>query len=1017
MAAPLPTHRLTDEQSAVLAQWQGATLVIGGPGTGKSTLVVGAAVSELRAGRRPLVLAGSRTAASRLRNRIVAELGSGTWQPAVTTAHALARSLWLRFGSRPELRLLAAPEQEFRVRELLAGADSHSWPPELRAALATRGFAAQVRSALARARQLGLEPDDLGALAEAGAGEAWAGLGAFFTEYLDVLDAEGVLDYAELVHRVRLLLSDPEVLDAARGDIDAILVDDYGELDEAQLGLVESLARSRLLAVADPDSAASSFRGASPRAVADFVERLSRPDRPAQLVRLRTGLRCPSVIDQAVAAVRSRLPQLPGGTPGQVAAADGGAVEVMICSDAADQAAGIVAQLRAGRLEQGLSYHQMAVLVRSGVQLGPLIQELTAAGIPVEAAGQEIPLAQAPAVRPLLVALSAIVRGRLTPDEAVRLATGPLGGLDPVALRALLREWRSTQAEPVPAAAAVQLAEALNEPDWLERAGSDAARAARKLADLLAEGRGLLDEGRRVDELCWRLWQGTSWPSRLAKEVAAGGSTAPRADADLDAVCAFFELAAQGDRRGGAAGVRAFVAELEAQQIPADHERESRPRGRGVQVMTAHRARGQEWELVVVAGVQEGVWPVGRRVSAVLDPSALDGAGVAVTSHRERLAAERRLFHLACSRARGRLVVTATSGTAGEADAPSRFVAELGVEPTVPSLDRPGLSLAGLVVELRRCTLDASASADERVVAATELARLAAVRDEAGRQLVPAADPVTWWGAAELSGAPERLDPGSVVRLSPSQIGSLLTCARRYFLARQARADRDPGLPAALGSLVHRLIQQAVERDWGSAEFSAQLDELWQRLPIEAAWFSATERVEIELALGRFLAWRNARRAELVGVELPFSLTLQLPEATVVLDGQVDWLELTSTGARVVDFKTARRAPTKAAVAELEQLGIYQLAVVTGGFGDRLPESVSSAGASAVYLRVADRSSSQPKELLQPAITAEPGWVHERVALAAGVVLDGTYPANAGPHCHGCAFATGCPALIDGPVR
>ncbi len=55
-----------------------------------------------------------------------------------------------RFAGRPDLRLLAAPEQEYRVRELLAGAGPRAWPDGLRHALNTRGFAAQVRGALAR---------------------------------------------------------------------------------------------------------------------------------------------------------------------------------------------------------------------------------------------------------------------------------------------------------------------------------------------------------------------------------------------------------------------------------------------------------------------------------------------------------------------------------------------------------------------------------------------------------------------------------------------------------------------------------------------------------------------------------------------------------------------------------------------------------------------------------------------------------------------------------------------------
>lgn len=57
-------------------------------------------------------------------------------------------------------------------------------------------------------------------------------------------------------------------------------------------------------------------------------------------------------------------------------------------------------------------------------------------------AGDEIALAQAQAVRPLLLALEVAARGELHAGEAVRLLGSPLGGLDPAALRQAVRQWR-----------------------------------------------------------------------------------------------------------------------------------------------------------------------------------------------------------------------------------------------------------------------------------------------------------------------------------------------------------------------------------------------------------------------------------------------------------------------------------------------------------------------------------------------------------------------------------------------
>ena len=350
----------------------------------------------------------------------------------------------------------------------------------------------------------------------------------------------------------------------------------------------------------------------------------------------------------------------------------------------------------------------MAVLVRSGRrQLGPIIRSLAAAGIPVEVAGDEIPLAQAPAVRPLLLALEVTAAGRVEPDEAVRLLTSPLGGFDALGLRRLVRQWRAADPEAALAGGLPeQLAAALNDPAWLDEGEpTPGDRAAAPAARRAGRGRAARVRGGRPGR---RGGVGAVAGHRLAaaagRESLAGGALGSRADADLDALCALFETRSGGRpaRRGWPAS-RAFLAELAGQQIPADRERESRLRGRGVQVLTAHRARGREWDLVVVAGVQEGVWPVGRRVSTVLDAAALTADGLTGrTDHRDLLAAERRLFHLACSRARRRLVVTAAAGTEGEADSPSRFLAELGVPVSAPDRHRQPLTLAALAAELRR---------------------------------------------------------------------------------------------------------------------------------------------------------------------------------------------------------------------------------------------------------------------------------------------------------------------------
>lgn len=122
----------------------------------------------------------SRRAAVALRDRIVRRIGRSGAMPRVFTFHGLSFALMHRFTDSDALpRLLTAPEQEFRVRELLAGrGEADAWPGELTEALPTRGFASQVRAVLARTRQLGLDPDQLAALGAESGRPDWQAVGS-----------------------------------------------------------------------------------------------------------------------------------------------------------------------------------------------------------------------------------------------------------------------------------------------------------------------------------------------------------------------------------------------------------------------------------------------------------------------------------------------------------------------------------------------------------------------------------------------------------------------------------------------------------------------------------------------------------------------------------------------------------------------------------------------------------------------------------------------------------------------
>ncbi len=1042
------------QRAAVEGHRGGPALVIGPPGSGKTTVVAAAAALELDAraadGPQPLVFTFARRSASDLRNRVARAMNRTVSPPWVTTMHAFC--LWLlRLAAepgRPEPRLLTAPEQEFRVRELLGGRGAAAWPTDVRQAIGTRAFARQVRGAIARVRQLGLDPDDVTAFGAAADRPEWASVGRFFAEYLDVLDHEGSLDYAELVHRARIALTDPALVATVRARVSRVIVDEYGELDPAQIGLLRALvpAGGPILAVGDPDQVVFRFRGAHPRGLAEFAATFpTAQGEPAPVLVLPGSHRATAGLAAATARVARRLPLPVLGDaavaalrPEPTAAEPGSPPEVqaIVCASESEQAQLIAEQLRRAHLDEGFEHGDLAVLVRSGRrQIAPIARALVAAGIPVEVAGDEIPLLAEQAVRPLLLALEVVLRGgELDADEAKRLLTSPLGRLDAVALRTVGRLLLQTEREATGSAIVGRspgqlIADVLSEPERLtELPQTPEVGALRALAGLLgAAGRTLTVPGNGAAEVLWTLWSGTDWAERLQRASRDGGESGRRADRDLDAVIALFAAAAATEQPAGAGGVRGFLAEVAAQEIPADTTREAEVRGRGVRLLTAHRAKGLEWAVVVVAGVQEGLWPAPGQGGAILDPAELLSDGlVGRPDSRESLADERRLFHLACSRARQRLIVTAVQGSDGEANQPSRFIAELGVPVTdyVPS-SRP-LTLPALVAELRRRATSPDCSAALREAAAQRLARLAALTDAQGRPLVQQARPSHWWGLAEPTGGAR---PASVpVRLSPSALTALLTCPRQHYLNRQVRADPPRNANASLGSVIHVLAEHARNDELSLDELSERLDEVWSELPFEASWLSAAERVKAEDALARFVNWQQTNsHADVVGVEVPFDVQLDVDGTPVQLVGTVDRLERTADGGlRVVDFKTNKRPITASAAASHEQLGVYQLAIEAGGFEAVAGPGAHSAGGALVFLRLAAGSDldDYPREFHQAALREQPSlgeqdagyptWVHERLSRAVGLVREGRYPATPGTGCQWCPFQTSCPAKPSG---
>jgi superfamily I DNA/RNA helicase/RecB family exonuclease len=1064
--AEVAVPRLDEHQQRVVDHEGGPLLVLAGPGTGKTTTLVEAIVDRIeQRGASPdsvLALTFSRKAAEQLRDRVTARLGRTTSTQLSSTFHSFAYGL-VRQYSPPDLyaaplRLLSAPEQDVVLQGLLTESpESVPWPDTLRRAVGTRGFAAEVQSVLARAREKGLDGPSLQKLGIEADLPEYVAAGLFLDQYLDVLDAQSAIDYADLIRRA--VIEAEAHRHELRARFSHVFVDEYQDTDPGQVALLRALVGDggNLTVVGDPHQSIYGFRGAEVRGILEFPTAFPRRDgRRADVVALRTTRRFGPRVLLASQRVARRL-SLTGSIDEEARRAflepvaaphelGDGRVEVLTFDTERAEAEHLADLLRRAHLEDGVGWSDMAVLVRSGrASIPALRRSLIGAGVPVEVASDDTPLVAEPALQPLVEALRAVVNldnddpehpDFLDPDRAHGLLVSQLAGLDATDVRGLSRLLRLREKERAAAAGETPrpsphlLREVLVDPDVL--AGADGPVAARVsgLARLLRRARARLDDGATPEEVLWELWAGTSWPARLRASVESGGPGARLAHRDLDAVCALFETAARTEDQRANTSVANFLGTLAAQQIPADSLAERGVRGDAVRLLTAHRSKGLEWRLVVVAHVQEDGWPDLRRRGTLLqaDRIGTDGPQPPL-SLRESLMEERRLFYVACTRARQRLVVTAVASQDDDGEQPSRFLAELGVhERHLQGRPVRPLSMAGLVAELRRTVADPAQPEGLRTAAASRLARLAGER-VGERSLVPQADPATWWGTRAATRSDVPLRPADApLTLSASALTSLLTCPARWFLEREAGGTTASTASQGFGLVVHAIAERVAKGELSDDpaqvdELMAHVDGVWGRIAFRTPWSGSREREEVRAALARFVAWHARPGARtLLATEHELRAEVTLPDGQrVALYGFADRLEVDDEGrVVVVDLKTGKYPPTGAEVAEHPQLGLYQYAVANGAVDDLLGADGAPGrpgGAELVHLRKETRgvvkTQAQPPQ--EPDADGST-LVELQLMAAAEAVRHETFPARSGNHCDTCGFLAICPVRGAGTV-
>jgi superfamily I DNA/RNA helicase len=1035
----------------------GNVVVLGGPGSGKTALLE-ATMHHLLAGPggSARLLTSSRQAAVASTERLLAALaGASGGALGCVTWYAFARGLVASHADlldyRGEPRPLSGPEQWSLVRSLLQlDQPAVDWGP-LAPLVDTRAFTDELAEFVLACERRLVDADELRARARTEDRPSWVPAAAFLDLYGDHLALQDSVDQAGLVVQAGDLLEDrPDVLAATVAQVGTILVDEAQELDPAQLRLLLLLVGggARAILAGDPAGTIDAFHGAAPGALPAWADRLG-----ATVVLLERSHRLGG---QGLDAVR-RLQA--AGTSPAVALTGGGTttVEATRHPGPAEEAEANARLLRVAHERDGVPYGRMAILLPSTRRLaGPTRRALERFGVPYRLGAGERQLVAEPIVGHVLdlfrLALDPARADELLPS----LLTSPLGGLDPGELRALRRaalladrsladhvraravppplppEPPDTASDAAPPAAppgGVPDPGGTADPAAADRVqGAEAVPAADLALADAAEGEadGSPPEGRsalvldpglvgRVEWLCDLLERAEGWVTELDADACFWEvwRTAPAfselilraevdpADADvqrqLDALAAFSRaLGLFVDGRPGAS-MRTYLDVVERADFASDPWLPpAMARTDAVAVLSVNAAKGHEFDLVVVAGCLEGALPRTAWPQGLFEAWRLDGDPGPVARAEAVLDAERRRFTLALSRARDRVVLTA-SRVDGRGE-PSRFLRELGLE--VPS-DQPAPDPAPLGAleaagTLRRVAADRDRPAAERLAAAVTLAA------------IPGVDPATWWWRRERTVDPEPIAAEGRLRTSYSRIGTYEDCHLRYFFGSVAGLDDRSSYQMAFGRLMHTIFELAAK-----GEIANQPDDLKAayRARFNPAWFPS-RAIAYQYwrdGMGMLELWHRGE-ADAARRALRFEVGFEMEVGGHVVRGRIDRVDPGPDGGIVLlDYKTARNPAHEEEAERSLQLAIYYLAAL------RDPELASLGHPVEMQLVYPARArQGRFTRISQHPAPDHAAKVEQRLlALLDGAAAESFDP-NPHADCRMCAFKPICPMWPQG---
>ncbi len=628
---------LNEAQREAVTAAPGTVLVLAGAGSGKTRVLVHRIAWLIQVEQiQPwslLAVTFTNKAAREMRGRIEEMLGQpmgGMW---VGTFHGLAhrflRAHWQDAGLPQHFQILDSDDQLRLVKRVLKALemDESHWPPR------------QVQGYINKQKDEGLRPEHI----DTGNDFFLRKMVAAYREYEESRARGGLLDFADLLlcaHET--LRARADILHHYRQRFRAILVDEFQDTNAIQYAWLRLLAgtNDNLFAVGDDDQSIYGWRGARVENIQSFQR-----DYPTTLVvRLEQNYRSTGNILNAANALIAHNPTRLGKNL-WTRDGEGEPIRRYAAFNEVDEARFVVDRIRRFSGEEGYRRDECAILYRTTAQSRLFEESLINAQIPYRVYGG-LRFFERAEIRDALAYLRLVAN----PDDDAafeRVVNTPNRGIGERTVELLREHARGARSS---------LWRAAEDLTTVSGLGARATGALGRFLDLI-RGLKALSEGMQTRDLTAAVIESAELPDFYRKAKDGKGQDRIENLEQLVETAARFqsELA---DEDADPLGSFLAHAALEAGEAQAD------PFEDGVQLMTLHSAKGLEFPIVFLTGLEEGLFP--HSMSAE-DPN--------------RLEEERRLCYVGMTRAMHQLYVThaETRRLHGREDAPfpSRFLREI----------------------------------------------------------------------------------------------------------------------------------------------------------------------------------------------------------------------------------------------------------------------------------------------------------------------------------------------------